>query len=42
MYKSFERHSTETNPIARSVLSFRMPNEIVSGYFSKGNICFDN
>lgn len=33
MYKSFKRYSTRTNHIARRVLKFRTPNEMVENYF---------
>ncbi len=33
MYKSFERYSRRTNNIARRVLDFRIPNEMVEQYF---------
>ena len=33
MYKSFKRYSTRTNHIARRVLKFRTPNEMVKNYF---------
>ena len=33
MYKSFKRYSTRTNNIARRVLKFRTPNEMVENYF---------
>lgn len=33
MYKSFERYRTRTNNIARRVLGFRTPNEMVENYF---------
>ena len=35
MLKSFKRYSNRYNNIARKVLDFRTPNEIVIGYFSK-------
>ena len=33
MYKSFKRYSIRTNNIARRVLKFRTPNEMVENYF---------
>lgn len=33
MYKSFNRYSIRTNNIARRVLKFRTPNEMVENYF---------
>lgn len=35
MYKSFERYSVRTNNIARKVLEFKTPNEMVDNYFKK-------
>ncbi len=35
MYKSFKRYTTRTNNIARRVLSFKTPNEVVEEYFNK-------
>ena len=33
MYKAFKRYSVRTNNIARRVLKFRTPNEMVENYF---------
>ena len=33
MYKSFKRYSARTNNIARRVLGFKTPNEMVEDYF---------
>ena len=33
MYKSFKRYSTRTNNIARRVLGFKTPNEMIEEYF---------
>ena len=35
MYKSFKRYSVRTNNIARRVLGFKTPNEMVEEYFKK-------
>ena len=35
MYKAFKRYSTRTNNIARRVLGFKTPNEIVENYFKR-------
>lgn len=35
MYKSFQRYSVRTNNIARKVLGFKTPNEMVDNYFKK-------
>lgn len=35
MYKAFQRYSVRTNNIARRVLSFKTPNEMVESYFKK-------
>ncbi|MFM1524230.1 hypothetical protein [Helcococcus bovis] len=35
MYKAFQRYSLRTNNIARRVLSFKTPNEMVESYFKK-------
>lgn len=35
MYKAFQRYSVRTNNIARRVLSFKTPNEMVENYFKK-------
>ncbi len=35
MYRSFQRYRTRTNNIARRVLNFRTPNEMVESYFKK-------
>lgn len=35
MYKSFKRYSVRTNNIARRVLGFKTPNEIVENYFKR-------
>lgn len=35
MYKSFKRYSVRTNNIARRILSFKTPNEMVEGYFKR-------
>ena len=35
MYKLSERYSTRTNNIARRVLGFKTPNEIVENYFKR-------
>ncbi len=35
MYKSFQRYSVRTNNIARRVLGFKTPNEMVEGYFKR-------
>ena len=35
MYKAFKRYSTRTNNIARRVLGFKIPNEIVENYFKR-------
>lgn len=33
MYKAFQRYSTRTNNIARRILNFKTPNEMVKNYF---------
>ena len=33
MHKSFKRYSTRTNNIARRILGFKTPNEMVEEYF---------
>lgn len=33
MYRSFKRYSTRTNNIARRILSFKTPNEMIEDYF---------
>ena len=35
MYKSFKRYSVRTNNIARKVLDFKTPNEMVELYFTQ-------
>jgi len=35
MLKAFKRHRTRYNNIARKVLNFKTPNEIVKEYYSK-------
>lgn len=35
LYKSFKRYSTRTNNIAKRVLNFKTPNEMVEMYFNK-------
>ena len=35
MHKAFKRYSTRTNNIARRVLGFKIPNEIVENYFKR-------
>ncbi len=35
MYKSFQRYSVRTNNIARRVLGFKMPNEMVEDYMTR-------
>ena len=35
IYKSFKRYSIRTNNIARRVLRFKTPNEMVDNYFKK-------
>lgn len=35
MYKSFKRYSLRTNNIARKVLDFKTPNEMVELYFTQ-------
>lgn len=35
MYKSFQRYSIRTNNIARKVLGFKTPNEMVESYFKR-------
>lgn len=35
MYKAFRRYSVRTNNIARRVLGFKTPNEIVENYFKR-------
>ena len=35
MYKSFKRYSVRTNNIARKVLGFKTPNEMVEKFFDK-------
>lgn len=35
MYKSFQRYSVRTNNIARRVLGFKTPNEMIENYFNK-------
>lgn len=35
MIKSFNRYKTRYNNIARKILDFKTPNEIVEEYFSK-------
>lgn len=37
MYKSFQRYSVRTNNIARKVLGFKTPNEIVENYFKRAS-----
>ncbi len=37
MYQSFKRYSTRTNNIARRVLHFQTPNEMVEAYFKKAS-----
>ena len=37
MYKSFQRYSIRTNNIARRVLEFKTPNEMVEGYFKRAS-----
>lgn len=33
MYKSFKNYSTRTNNIARRILGFKTPNEMIEEYF---------
>lgn len=35
MYKSFQGYSVRTNNIARRVLGFKTPNEMVEDYFKR-------
>jgi len=35
MQKAFKRYCTRYNDIARKVLNFKTPNEVVKEYFSK-------
>lgn len=37
MYKSFKRYSVRTNNIARRVLAFKTPNEMVESYFKRAS-----
>lgn len=37
MYKSFQRYSVRTNNIARKVLGFKTPNEMVENYFKRAS-----
>ena len=37
MYKSFEKYSARTNNIARKVLGFKTPNEMVENYFKRAS-----
>lgn len=37
MYKSFQRYSVRTNNIARKVLAFKTPNEMVESYFKRAS-----
>lgn len=37
MYKSFQRYSVRTNNIARRVLGFKTPNEMVENYFKRAS-----
>ena len=40
--KSVEKHMKRYNSTAKTSLNFKSPNEVVSKYFSKCNICLDN
>jgi putative transposase len=40
--KQVSKHEARYNKTAKTVLDFKSPNEVVSEYFSKCNICVDN
>ena len=42
LIKSVEKHMKRYNSTAKTSLKFKSPNEVVSKYFSKCNICLDN
>ena len=42
LIKSVEKHMKRYNSTAKTSLNFKSPNEVVSKYFSKCNICLDN
>ena len=42
LIKSVEKHVKRYNSTAKTSLNFKSPNEVVSKYFSKCNICLDN
>ena len=40
--KQVSKHEARYNNTAKTVLDFKSPNQVVSEYFSKCNICVDN
>ena len=42
LIKEVKKHEARYNRTAKTVLKFKSPNQVVSEYFSKCNICLDN
>ena len=42
LMEQVKKHEKRYNNTAKTVLKFKSPNQVVSEYFSKCNICLDN